>query len=147
MAHPDACRHASRAPVRSPFGLALERFDDHRLDFIVQDRSRCTNSWLVVQTVEPPLDKALSPLTDSLIRRPQAVGDHRIARLTAPQNNLRAERKAAINARTLREPQQFLALSIRKNELGHWSSRFAHPPNRSQAPMFCDQLRFQGTSR
>jgi hypothetical protein len=107
VAEPGFRRHRPGAPVRLPVRLRLERFHDHRLDFLVADRPRPTHARLVVQPVEPVLDEAPSPLTDGLARRAVPLRDRLVRRLVrAREHEPRAERQVAIHTCSLGQPDQ-----------------------------------------
>jgi len=110
VAHADVRGHTPRAPVGFPLRFLLEGLHQDRLDRVVADRPRRSDSGFVVETVEPLFDEPLSPFPHGLNRRSITVR-HRSVRhsRTAGDDEPRAKRQAAIDARPPRKSGKFKA--------------------------------------
>ena len=95
VTHARRLRHRARAPVRLALRRRLQRLDDDGLDRLVGDRPRRADARLVIQPLEPALDKLAAPLRHRRLRRPQAARHGRIrCRRHTPARSARETRRA-----------------------------------------------------
>jgi hypothetical protein len=68
-------------------GRLLKRLDDHALDIVVADRSRCARPQFVMQTIQSMLNKPPAPLPDcgAIDAQPLRDRDVRPARCAGQQ--------------------------------------------------------------
>jgi len=75
LRHPALAGHLPGRPVGGVGRGLLQGLDQHPLDLLVGDRSRCARPWLVGQPFQPVGQKACAPLGHRRPRDAQPLGD------------------------------------------------------------------------
>ena len=98
--------------------------DDLR-NLLIADRARSPRAWLVVQSVEPVLGKAPTPLADRGGIGPHKIDDRLVLQsIRRCQNNPRPPRQSLRRLSTTRQPFELTPLRLRQgNRYGHSAHR------------------------
>jgi hypothetical protein len=114
----------------------LERLYDDGLDLLIGDRAWRADARLVIQALEPTLDKLAAPLRHSRLRRAQPARHGRIRGIDTRQHDACAKRHRAIHASALRQSHEGRALVVGEHHFGSGASNLWHAPVRSQVRAF-----------
>ncbi len=113
----DLPSHRARTPVLCSRRYRLRRLRDHGIDTCVLDRSGCTRTRRVEQTIEPVRHVARSPLRDSLLSNPQFHRDRLVVDAPgAGQHDPRSHCQRLRRLTTHRQARELIALRFAQHK-------------------------------
>src|SRR5258705_2661261 len=126
---PDALSHPARTPVRGILRRAFQGLHNDGLNTDILDRTRSTRARLVMQPVQPMLDKAAAPFAYRSLGNAQASGNFPVLHASrAFKNNPRPQCQRLRRLAPSRKQLQFRALRLAKNQLCHLPTRHHKSP-------------------